>query len=86
MICTWKGCDAPPVEELKGKTGRVWAHLCKRHAKEFHDALADPNYDPKRIVRIWALAGSKHPIRKELAVDTAKTCGKIVDYFKRSKR
>ena len=52
--CTWVGCEAPAAHIQYDRDGCMWANLCARHAKEFHDAVDGDNV--KVICSVWVKA------------------------------
>ena len=75
MNCTWKDCKEPAVHSHLDREDREWSKLCDAHHKELEEAM--DSLKAKRLVRAWALAGSSHPSRKELASNISKGCEAI---------
>lgn len=81
MRCTWKNCEEAAEHLHLDKNNREWAKLCDAHHQELFEAMDSLN--AKRLVRSWALAGSDHPSRKELASNISKGIGAILKLVKR---
>jgi hypothetical protein len=54
MKCTWEDCDEEEVIELRDVYGMPWAHLCKKHNKEFESLLSTEKAE--NICKAWILA------------------------------
>ena len=54
--CTWEGCTKEASEDLKTTSEKIWAQLCKEHAKEVDDAICAQPFNAPRMVSVWIRA------------------------------